>query len=169
MLPNTEALNPSAIEINVCKKIEICPKEQLNDENNGFLIQLLFASRSRSFPKISEIPEKEKPFLYKVIEKRVNACCNYKINDVALILFLDLISENPAVAVMYCWYLQYWAKKNNVKEIDLHIFCEKIFPMGFPSKTQWSTIWDSQKIQRENNAGSDNLVDYATAGKSLQF
>lgn len=166
MLPVTEALNPNAIEIHVCKKIEICPKEELSKEDGSLLFQLLFLSKNAP---LAEITEKDKPFLYQVIEKRIKFCFDYQINDVALLLFLTSIAKNPAVGVMYCWYLQYWAKANNVKEINLMTFCEKIFPMGFPSETQMSSIWQGQKVQREKNGGSDNLIDYSTAGKSLQF
>lgn len=166
MLPNTEVENPSAIETHVCKKIEICPKEELSKEDGSLLFQLFFLSKDAP---LAEIPQKDKPFLYQVIEKRIKFCFDYQINDVALLLFLTSIAKNPAVAVMYCWYLQYWAKTNNVKEINLMTFCEKIFPMGFPSETQMSSIWQSQKVDRKGKSGSDNLVDYANAGKSLQF
>jgi len=116
------------------------------------------------------IPDKEKPFLFQVIEKRLQYCFTIKIEDQRLILFLCALAESPGSAIMYLWYLQYWCFVNEVKELNLELFCEKIFPMGFFSKIDLSKIWDSQKVLRDrNDNGSDNLVDYASAGMSIQF
>jgi hypothetical protein len=66
---------------------------------------------------------------------------------------------------MYCWYLQYEAKKRGVDEITFEIFTE-IFAWGFPSEDGLSKLWDEQKVIRKD-MGSDNLLDYPKAGLSL--
>lgn len=166
MLPNTETKNPSAIEIHVCKKIGEAKKDELDKDSQKLLLQLLWLKKDG---KQLEIPQNEKPFLFQVIEKRVQACFDYKIKDHALILFLCSIAKNPAVAVMYLWYFQYWANKNgNRQEIDLNTLCMEIFPMGFPSDENMQLIWGGQKIERMEMP-FDNLVDYASAGESLMF
>lgn len=44
----------------------------------------------------------------------------------------------------------------------------KIFPIGIFSKKDLKYVWENQKIKKIGME-SDNLVDYATAGLSLQF
>lgn len=166
MLPNTEVENPSAIETHVCQKIKNANFCELDNETGSLLFQLLYINKDGDKFKLEQ---KEKPFLFQVAEKRIEFCFQYRIKEHALLLFLCSLAENPAVMVMYLWYLQYWAKNNNTKEIDLITFCQKIFPSGFPSSEAMSEIWQSQKVDRKGQSGSDNLVDYATAGKSLQF
>ncbi len=115
------------------------------------------------------IEEKERPFLFKVIEKRVEHFYSFKINDHKLILFLCLLTESPGMAVMYLSYLQYWCKKSNIAILDFDVFCERIFPWGFPEKKQLSELWDNLKINTGGKLPSDNLLDYSTALNSIKF
>jgi hypothetical protein len=66
---------------------------------------------------------------------------------------------------MYCWYLQYEARKRGVDEITFEIFAD-IFGSGFPSEDALHKLWDEQKVKRQE-MGSDNLLDYPKAGLSL--
>lgn len=160
MLEKTIVKNGNAIQEHVCIPIDKTQKHPMDRETSEILVKL-------SLSGDVEIPENEKPFLYKVIEKRIKHCFNYTIKDPKLIIFLCYISERPGKAILYLWYLQYWSHLNNTKEIDLTIFCTKIFPWGLVNDDDFHTIWDSQKVDRENMSSSDNLVDYASAGKSI--
>lgn len=112
-----------------------------------------------------DIPEEEKPFIYKVIEKRIYTLHNYKVDDKVL-LFLSCLCESAGDGVMYIWYLQYQCKKRNINFISFDIFSE-IFAWGFPSKDTLNRLWSSQKVHRKNLDFSDNLLDYYSAGQSL--
>lgn len=158
MLQFSETKNEFAIENIVCSAIKKSKKEPINDEDSEILISLLMSNAPLN------IPEKEKPFLYKVIEKRIEFSFDFTMEN-KLILFLCQISKSPGNALLYLWYLQYWSNKN-FKNITLHDFCEKIFPMGFPSEDEMNKIWLAQKVANEST-GSDNLIDYNLAGKSL--
>ncbi len=165
MLQYSETQNPKAIEENICLKIKQSPHLEMDNETTEILMRLINA-KNKNF----EIPENEKPFLYAVIEKRIKHCFQFIINDNRLILMLTQISKSPGAAIMILWYLQWWCANHDCKELDLEIFCEKIFPMGFPSQNALHSIWDSQKVKTSiENRGSDNLVDYASAGQSLLF
>ena len=155
-------LDPNAIEEIVCKKMEKLTTVRMTNELSSILIQLMLVPKDKPF----KIPQEEKPFLFQVIEKRIEICFTFKTQDDRLILFLAALSVTPGIAVMYLWYLQYWCSKNDVKEIDLDILCSRIFPNGFFKEEDLSEIWDEQKVKSE---GSDNLLDYQTAGESIQF
>lgn len=164
MLKQETINQEDAVEQYFCKPFDVAKRYPLTEENSMFLIDLLFKNSTFS------IPDKDKPFLVQLIEKRLQYSFSFKINDARLILFIAIISRTPGTAIMYLTYLQYWCKKNQRKEIDLKLFCESIFPWGFPSESNLSKIWDNQKLKREKDYfGSDNLIDYQTAIKSIQF
>ena len=172
MLKNEETKNPNAIETYVCKEMEKCEREPMNKDTCDVFLRLMISrmqnkDRLQSIKKF-EIPEKEKPFIVKMLEGRLQMY-QFKINDFDLRFFIAIICVSPGNIVLYLWYLQYWCKKNNVKELDLELFSNKIFPMGFPSDKTLLRIWDGQKVKRKETMASDNLVDYGTAGQSLMF
>lgn len=160
MLDKKVLHDETAIEEMFCKPFGKLKVEEMDDELSELLIILLMR-------KSMEIPEKEKPFLLKVIDARIKGCFNYKINDIKLLLFLCAVTQTPGKAVMYLTYLEYWTKENGVDEINLDLFCEKIFPWGFPSDKDLNDLWDAQKVMTERM--SVNLLDSPIAGKSLQL
>jgi len=106
----------------------------------------------------------QKPFLMQLIEKRVEACFTYTISECAALL-LAMVAGYPGAAVIYCWYLQYWCKKNNVKDVTLARVMEEIFPSGFFSEEDLEKTWKAQKVA----LSPDNMLDHAKYGESLQF
>lgn len=165
MLEHKTTKQPDAIEIHFCKPFDELKRHPMDSETFNMLAQLLL------IPKDGTFPNEDKPFLVQVIEKRIPGCFTFTTNDERLILFLAFLTETPGSAVMYLTYLQYWCKQKNVKEIDLDIFCKRIFPIGFPSRQELSSLWDKTKVGRdeEGSRGSDNLIDYQSAMKSIQF
>ena len=158
MLDEKVIQDQTAIEELFCKPFEKLKQHNMDNETSGLMIQLLMGNPQ-------EIPEKEKPFLLKLIEKRIEVVFDYVITDIKLLLFLCVLTETPGKAVMYLTYLQYWAKKNSKFEIDMDTFCQTIFPWGFPSDEDLDKLWDSQKVKTKGM--SDNLVDYPLAMQSL--
>lgn len=171
MLKNEETKNPNAIETYVCKEMEKCDRVEMDKDTMELLMKLLLMrmqNKDKSNKEEFSIPEKEKPFILKMLEGRLQLY-QFKLNGNDLRFFLAVLCKSPGNVVLYLWYLQYWCKKNNVKEVDLEMFGEKIFPMGFPSDKTLLRIWDGQKVKRKETMASDNLVDYGTAGQSLMF
>lgn len=163
MLENSETNNSKAIEVHVCEKMDSLKRVPMDNDLSLTLAQLCLCPKNEL-----NIPQKEQPFLYRLIEKRVEHCFTFKIYDDRLIIFLAIICVSAGGAVMYLWYIQWWCYKNNVTTVDLDVFCERIFPMGFFSEDDLHKIWDGQKVKRDGMA-SDNLVDYSLAGVSVQF
>ena len=150
---------PNSIEELFAKEFEKTNKQPMDDFTTEMLVKL---SLSKSSPY--KLPEEEKPFLYKLMEKRISVVHDFELDDRTL-LFLCCICKSADVCVMYIWYLQYESKKRNMKQISFEDFC-LIFPVGFPSEEDLSLLWVKQKVYTKG-LGSDNLLDYPQAGKSL--
>lgn len=110
------------------------------------------------------IEQKDKSFLYSLIEKRYLVTYSYKL-DIRTTLFLSFFCQTAGIVVMYLWYLQYECKTRNINEITFETF-SVIFGNGFPSVEALHKLWVNQKVD-SNGLGSDNLLDYTDAGKSL--
>lgn len=141
-----------AIENTVCKAIETARKQPMSLELTSFMFKLLMGG-------VRELPDDKKPFLYQVIEKRVQVAFTYTVSP-DLIVFLMMLAQSPGTAIMYLWYLQYQSKKRGKKNFNLQDICD-MFPIGFPSSEDMQKIWDAQKIE------SANMVDIGAAGESL--
>lgn len=165
-IPFAEVGEPDAIEKFICEPMAALKQKPLDKDASELLIMLCLSSGK------FEPPQAEKPFLYQVIESRVEHCFTYKIPDKRAILFLSIFSERVGVIIMYLTYLQYWCKKNNVKEIDLDTLTMRVFPNGIYDEKDLHTIWQSQKVKNPSvgrEVMSDNLIDYASALKSILF
>lgn len=161
MLPSEVVHEEDAIEKYFCKEFKKLPTFPMGARDSELLVRLLLGGDL-------VIPQEEKPFLIQVIEKRVEHCFTYTINSKA-VAFIAALTENPGTAIMYLTYFQYvskqFRKQATDKLVTLELICE-VFPMGFPSKEDLHNLWDSIKVKC-SNGGSDNLLDYASALKSI--
>jgi len=156
-------MTTDAIERIICKPIDEMKRFPMDEQTAETFIQL------STLPENFTIPEKEKPFLYALIEKRLEHCFSFKITDARLILVLAVISETPGSAIMYLWYLQYWCKRNDVRVLSFKQFCMDVFPYGFPLKSDLHKVWDDQKVLNPDSNRVYNLVDDNQSGLSVQF
>jgi len=118
--------------------VEKCKLREMTPEETELFALLYIKKETKEI-----IQEKEKPFLFKVIEKRLSIY-SFTIADVRLIFFLAVISQTPGKAVMYLTYLDYWCKKEGIKVLTFDYFGQKTFPNGFPDFDS-SDIWDKFK------------------------
>ena len=163
-LPSSTIENPNAVEELFCKEMDKAKTETLNKEDFELFIGLCSA---KPIP-LESVDKKDKFFLYELIEKRVQYSFGYKINDARVIVLIATMARNAGSAVMYLTYLQYKCKKNNTKEVTFD-YLIKLFPDGFIPDNELHTIWDKQKVKKGEGMGSDNLLDYQSAMKSIQF
>lgn len=162
MLDSSYKNRENAIEEVVYDFLKDCDLvEMSNDATEMFL-------RIGMMPKSTKLRIKAKPFIFQVIEKRIEHCFTFKITDERVLLAISLWAESVGVAIIYLWYIQAWCFKNHVKEVDFETFGLKIFPMGIFSEKDLHSVWENQKVQK-NGMESDNLIDYAVAGLSIQF
>lgn len=150
---------PNSIEELFAKNFQKLNKYPMDNEMSEMFVKLLL-SKNSSY----DIPEEEKPHLYKIMEKRISILHDYEVDD-RVLLFLCLVCKSAGDGFMYCWYLQYEAKNRGLDKITFEVFAE-IFGSGFPSDYGLQNIWNEQKV-KSKNMSSDNLLDYPRAGVSL--
>jgi hypothetical protein len=150
-----------SIEELFAKKFDLLTKYPMDNETAEIFIKLSMSKNSSYV-----IPENDKPFIYKIMERRIEVIHNYTVDD-RILLFLSYICKSAGQSVMYCWYLQYKSKCMNKYHFTFEDFAE-IFSWGFPSEDGLRKLWSEQKINRNNNNhDSDNLLDYPRAGISI--
>jgi hypothetical protein len=81
MISLEEANKENSVETLFCEKFENLPRLQMSKETTELMIKLILSK-----PKFN-IPEKDKPFLFKLIEKRIETCFTYVITDQKLLLY----------------------------------------------------------------------------------
>ena len=165
-LPYNTVNQVDSIEKRFCVKFEKLEQKKMDGEITDILISLVLMNQKSIF---KDIPSNEVPHLCQIINKKISSQFTYTMSDDRVVLFIALLTENPGPAMMYLWYLQYYCKKKKINDIDLTIFARDIFPRGFPSKKDLEKLWDKQKIDNENEGFSDNLLDYRSAGQSIQI
>jgi hypothetical protein len=156
--------NPNGVEEIFCQPFDKLQQKAMSQEQFKLMFMLCDADKRGVFPTT---PDKEKPFQLQLLEKRLEHCFTFKIPQGGLRLFIASLGESAGGVVMYLTYLQYKCKHLGVKELDWDVFSMQIFPMGFPSEEARHKVWLGQKIK--SKSGSDNLVDYQSAMKSIQF
>jgi hypothetical protein len=168
MLDNSVIENPTGVEEFFCVPFSDLKLYPMDEEMSRLMITLMFESKKGA--DSLQIPEKEKPFILKLVEGALKTRFTFTINDNGLVFFIAIQSKNAGTAIMYLAYLQYRCKKLNKRNLDWELFTS-IFPNGFPNETDLHNIWDAQKVKRHNtdSFGSDNLLDYQSAMKSIQF
>ena len=135
--------------------------QRMSDDLSEIFIRLMFVDDAKL--DLKEM-RKLNP-LFEVAEKRIEHCLTYTADN-RVKFFISCVSGTVGKCIMYLYYMQYIAKKENIKHIDFNTFGEKVFPMGFFKDDDMQKVWYGQKI---NGKGSDNLVYYGAAMKSLVF
>ncbi len=162
MLDFNYTTQENAIEEVFYNFLKGCTPEPLTPANTETLAYLTL------IPKDVKFSIEEKPFVFQIIEKRVEHCFTFKFTDERAIMALCLSCESAGQAIMLLWYIQGWCFTHGKKEVDLLTLCVEIFPRGFFSEEDLHTAWDKQKVDSKNMM-SDNLLDYNKAGSSIQF
>jgi hypothetical protein len=162
MLDSSYKNRENAIEEVVYDFLKDCELVPMTEETTGTFLMI------GMMPKNVKLKTKEKPFVFQVMEKRVEHCFTFKFTDERALLAISIWAESAGVAITYLWYIQAWCFKNNVREVDFETLGLKIFPMGIFSEKDLKSVWDNQKVEKIFME-SDNLIDYAVAGLSIQF
>jgi hypothetical protein len=162
MLDSSYKNRENAIEEVVYDFLKDCDRVPMTEETTGTFLMI------GMMPKNVKLKTEEKPFVFQVMEKRVVHRFTFKFTDERALLAISIWAETAGVAILYLWYIQAWCFKNNVREVDFETLGLKIFPMGIFSEKDLKSVWDNQKVEKKGME-SDNLIDYAVAGLSIQF
>jgi len=156
------------IEKNLCQPMEKLNPQPMSKDLTEVFFKLMLAKDDAL-----DLKEMRKEnWLFEAVEKRIEHCLTFTADNRSM-FFVTCVSGSIGKCIMYLYYMQYIAKKENIKHIDFNVFGEKFFPMGFFSDDDLKKMWDSQKVNcyvdGKRKGGSDNLLDYGAAMKSLIF
>ena len=162
-------LKENSIELWAIEAEKLFNKDQqpLSDELGRFFFNCCAAEKKMEEDEHTrEELTKNKLGFSSVFYNRVRCCHTYEAS-LALCLFMGYASNTFGEVVIYTNYLQYKAHKHNVKRIDIEFLSVNVFPMGFPTRETLHKVWDMQKVERKEQFGSDNLLDYYECQKSI--
>lgn len=159
MLPKEEIANPNKINQLVYESLRFSKTREMTIFETDMFVKLFKANKQNP-----EIPEKEKPWLLKVIEARFKAFGTIEVTDSRVYVMLMTICKNPVQSSIYFWFIQAWCFHNKVRVLNFKVLTESIFPMGFFTDEQLTKVWDSQKTE-----DGKNVLDFASAGESIEF
>ena len=162
MLDTSYKNRQNAIEEVIYDFLKDCNRVEMSNEVSELYMLIGLMSKD------VKLSTEEKPFIFQVMEKRVENCFTFRFTDERALLALSIWAENAGVSIIYLWYIQAWCFKNNVREVDFETLGLKIFPTGIFSEENLKSVWDNQKIEK-SGMESDNLIDYNVAGLSIQF
>jgi hypothetical protein len=155
--------DPNAVENIFCAEMSKGVIEPLSEDMMKILITLI-----TNKPSLDEMHREisSQSMLLNILEDRIKSM-NKEIDKGASI-FVSLACETPGEVVMYSYYISYMMKRREIgQKLDLETLCTAIFPMGMFTRESLGRIWDSQKVK--GKSGSDNLLDYLEASKSLNY
>jgi len=155
--------DPNSVENIFCKLMEKSKVQPMDEHMTKILISMILDSQ------LADQIHKEassKSINISILEDRLRSMG--KEIDKGAAIMVWLACETPGQAVMYSYYISYMMKQRQLgKAIDLQTLCSEVFPLGFFTQESLQSLWDEQKVKRER--GSDNLLDYTQASKSLVF
>lgn len=150
----------NSIEEIVCKAMDKLKPKPLQNHISSILISLTM------IPKDVPIPQEIQTS--HILKARVKGM-TFNFVDNKPIILLGLVCQSPGLGMLYLAYIQYKCKQLNLKTVSLEDLCSKLFPDGFFDHLDLLKIWDLQKVERFDVFDSDNLIDYSSASKSIQF
>jgi len=158
--------NPEAVETIFCKPFESLEKRSFDSDEKEIILALSIADRAGPQRKIEDLPSVDVPPLVIMIHQSIKGRFTFTLKHESIVIAIAMASKSIGVAIMYLAYIQYWARQNNRREIDWDDFF-KMFPMEFPTDEALRDAWEKQKLT--GYTASDNLLDYQSACKSIQF
>lgn len=170
MLPYDVTKQEDAVEKYLCEPLsKLKPREMSNDLMDYFMS---FAVSTEENVDVSKA--RKTIWQFNALEKRMEFLTYTADNRVKLFVVM-LCDGAIGKIMMYAYYMQYLCKKNNIKHISWETFGMKFFPFGFFDEQDMLKIWDGQKVSKIDSEGkhhvqgTDNLIDYGTASKSILF
>jgi hypothetical protein len=170
MLENKMTQDTDAIEVLFCEPFSRLESRPMTENESRLMMKLLIAEKNpQQLKESTEEDLKQEPFQLQILRGSIKNRFTVELSEPAT-LFVSLIISSAGEAIMYLTYIQYKAKKENIRRVTLESLCHW-FPIGFPTQDSLRDIWDSQKVKRPDDftSGSDNLLDYPKAGVSIQF
>lgn len=154
-------IKKDTLEIEIFRKMdgmELYPPTDTDVSNYIFLTSMKEEAFEQYFKEL-----RETNVTLKILDKSTYKKLSVKLSKKLLVYLTKINDDNIGKCKIYAYYLQYYAKRKNIKEISLEYFAMTIFPRGLFKEKELQKIWEMQKY---NNM---NLLDHAVAAMSIQF
>jgi hypothetical protein len=168
MLPYESTKQEDAVEKYFCEPLSKKETEEMSKDLTDFF--MTFATSTEENVDVEKA--RKTVWQFQALEKRMSLLLNFTADNRVKLFILVLTDGSIGKIIMYLYYMQHLCKKNNVKHITWEIFGMQFFPYGFFSDEDLHSVWEGQKVSRTSadgkiQAGTDNLLDYQTAAKSI--
>lgn len=168
MLPSSAIKNPKGVEEVFCSKMDkMSFAAPMDKEQMKLLGVATLIDKGQMEDPFDNVPKDEQPFAFQLVKQSVYGRFTIEMSN-CLCLLVATMGESAGGCIAILTYMQYKAKQRGVKKITAEDFAH-IFPMGFPTQDQIHEAWLAQKVKSEKYGGSNNLLDYQSALKSIQF
>lgn len=160
-----DAIHPDGVE-KWAEWLDSQPKNtpMTQEQSKIFIACCMNEDKIENDPKANSIVKERSFTSASVFYNRVQSCHSYTIS-VAAAMFISTLIDNPGVSTIYANYIQYKAFKNGLKKVGIQDIA-MMMPFGVFSKATLTQAWDLQKY-RGDHPGSDNMLDYYEAQKSI--
>ncbi len=168
MLKHSVTQEANALETHMCDRLSKARMVPMSKDLSEALIKVIM-SKEEGAKKMHEELLKVS-WEYKALFERAKSSLTVEFEPSGLIMaFFTSVYTAPGIgnAIMYIYYIQYACKKKGIEKFTVNTFCESVFPMGVFRNEDLNEVWDACKVSSEG--GSDNLIDYPKASKSIQF
>ena len=163
-----EDLKGDSLEQVLLKPFGELKKEPMTEEETRLFLSFEIMNQENSNLMYAELINRKDTWVLKAMDQRVHLALTILIEKkVAMFIFMFL-NGNIGRCMVYLLYLQYWAKKNNKKEVTWSDFCMRIFPDGFPNEQGFRKLWNAQKVMFKTGHSS-NMIDINAAQKSIHY
>lgn len=166
-LPKSKIQDPKGVELTFCKEMEKMSFSKPMDKEQMKLLAMAQMVDIGEKDPFDDVPKAEQPFAFQLVKQSVYSRFTIEMSN-SLCLLIATMGESAGGCIALLAYVQYKAKKKGKRKVNSLDFVN-IFPMGFPSQEQINKAWGAQKVNKESTMGSDNLLDYQSALKSIQF
>lgn len=157
---------------NWAKEVEKLPIRKLTPDEVSLYVNLYMQRRVIDNDiNLLESLNSKKLGMASVIWLRVKHCHSYKITPSLALYLGQTVLENFGHCTIMANYLQYFAHKFHLLEVNLMNLHEKIFPHGYLTEESFRKAWDMQKVTPElakKMKGSDNILDYIECQDSIK-
>ena len=140
-------------------------REGMGEDLRNIFFNLMMADMSEEHEKVAEMYAeiKQKSWVLQAMELRVKHMLTIEIEKDVMLLLLVMANQRIGSAMVLLYYMQYWAKRLDVKNITLDDYVQKIFPLGVPSEEAMKNFWEAQKVKLQ----PDNMIDHKVFTNSI--
>lgn len=123
------------------------PKREMSDNEASVLITLLTQTNDQVKNGYIAMLKDDSAWKEQAIELNVMKTLQTNAEERVRFFIAYLCADSGfGFPLLIYYYIKLWNRDRKYKVITLEIFCQEIFPFGFPSKEDVNRLWDATKV-----------------------